>query len=431
MPPLPGPKASAPAPPAPPPDMPTGDPYLGGHRNPGHQGLWGLDATLDGASVADILLPPPPPPPLEKSISTSLSGFFQEDISKLNFDVQRRYEHDYWDREEDGDIDEPVLLRSMGINCRHGPSGGITALQADAAEVSDSIVLESGDMADELEVTLSADAAVRGAQFKWVRGEVVGRGTMGSVFRALDQETGSIFAAKEVLINQSDDKDNKLRHDLENEINILRHLEHPNIVRYLGHDCIEDSLYVYMEYMPGGSIQAVLCQFGPFEESLIAVYIRALLGGLAYLHTREPPVVHRDIKGANVLVGSNCEVKLSDFGCSKREIETMTNQMRGSIPWMAPEVIKSTGYGRAADMWSFGCVMIEMATARSPWGRFDNPIAALRKIGMGDGLPPVPDSLSPVAKDFISMCVVRDQHERLTATELLEHEFIADLLDPD
>lgn len=404
---------------------------------PGLGGLWGIDATLDNASVeqpaaaAGPHAPQAAPPalPLERSTSTSLSQFFQEDISKLNFDVQRNY--DYWDKQEDGDCDEPILLRSMGLNCQHGP-GGITSLHADAADISDSMVLEAGDVANEdMEVTLSAEAAVRGRQFKWVRGEVIGRGTMGSVFRALDQENGSIFAAKEVLINRDDDKDKKLRHDLENEINILRHLEHPNIVRYLGHDCINNALYVYMEYMPGGSIQTVLCQFGPLDECLIAVYTRALLGGLEYLHTREPPVVHRDIKGANVLVGANCDVKLSDFGCSKREIETMTNHMRGSIPWMAPEVIRATGYGRAADIWSFGCVMIEMASAKSPWGRFDNPIAALRTIGMGDGLPPVPDSLSLVCKDFISRCVVRDQHDRLTASELQGHEFVLDLLDPD
>merc|ERR1712125_93608 len=119
--------------------------------------------------------------------------------------------------------------------------------------------------------------------------------------------------------------------------------------------------------MPGGSLAQVLSTFGPLEEGLIAVYTRDLLDGLEYLHSRKPPVLHRDIKGANVLVGLDCQVKLSDFGCSKAAMQTMAQTFKGSIPWMAPEVINGTAYGRMADIWSFGCVVIEMAKAGSPW----------------------------------------------------------------
>merc|ERR1712139_594009 len=116
----------------------------------------------------------------------------------------------------------------------------------------------------------------------------------------------------------------------------------------------------------------VLNDFGAFEDSLIGTYAKQLLSGLEYLHTRSPHVVHRDIKGANVLVGVDGMVKLSDFGCSRRTLETVTKAMCGSIPWMAPEVIAHARYGRAADIWSFGCVIIEMGTATPPWGEFDN-----------------------------------------------------------
>merc|ERR1712203_1178810 len=111
--------------------------------------------------------------------------------------------------------------------------------------------------------------------------------------------------------------------------------------------------------MPGGSLAQVLSQFGPFDESLIATYAHELLEGLEYLHTREPMVLHRDIKGANILVGLDCKVKLADFGCSKRIADTLAFTIRGSIPWMAPEVIIRTGYGKKADIWSLGCVVIE------------------------------------------------------------------------
>merc|ERR1712217_753198 len=143
---------------------------------------------------------------------------------------------------------------------------------------------------------------------------------------------------------------------------------------------------------------------------------------------RSPPVVHRDVKSANVLVGLDARVKLADFGCSKRTTDTLNHTMKGSIPWMAPEVITNTGYGRRADIWSFGCVIIEMATASNPWGKFDNPMAAMLKIGMSKELPPIPDGLSECCCDFIRKCIQRDVALRPYAEELMRHEFVADLL---
>merc|ERR1712056_95852 len=169
--------------------------------------------------------------------------------------------------------------------------------------------------------------------------------------------------------------------------------------------------------MAGGSMAAVLAQFGALEESLIVVYSKALLEGLDYLHTREPPVVHRDVKGGNVLLGLDCQVKLSDFGCSKRTMETMSHTMKGSIPWMAPEVVTNVGYGRMADIWSFGCVLIEMASGKRPWGKLDNPMAAMYKIGMSEETPPLPANVTPECQDFIGVCVQRDPASRPKASD--------------
>lgn len=135
-------------------------------------------------------------------------------------------------------------------------------------------------------------------------------------------------------------------------------------------------------------------------------------------------MLHRDIKGANILVGLDCRIKLSEFGCSKRTFDTMALTLRGSIPWMAPEVIKQTGYGRRSDVWSFGCVVIEMATAGNPWGNFDNPMAAMLQIGMSDKTPPVPENVSTVCQNFIRECTLRDKNLRPLAASLLCHEFI-------
>jgi len=250
---------------------------------------------------------------------------------------------------------------------------------------------------------------------------------MGLVFRALDQKTGEVIAVKEVALDTGQGGSGEaLRGALENELKIGQALRHPRIVSFLGYDFIGQSLYIYAEYMPGGSIAQVLQQFGPLGEYLMPKCTREAAEGLEYLHRQTPPILHRDIKGANLLVGLDCQVKLADFGCSKLSDEdsTMANTMKGTIPWMAPEVIMRKGYGRKADIWSLGCVVVEMATAKPPWGRMDNPIAAMRKIGMSSELPPVPDSLSPAARSFVSRCLDRDKENRPSAADLLGHEFL-------
>eukprot|EP00929_Paragymnodinium_shiwhaense_P118465 TRINITY_DN9038_c0_g1_i1.p1 TRINITY_DN9038_c0_g1~~TRINITY_DN9038_c0_g1_i1.p1 ORF type:complete len:563 (+),score=87.29 TRINITY_DN9038_c0_g1_i1:153-1841(+) len=268
---------------------------------------------------------------------------------------------------------------------------------------------------------------VKGSAFTWMRGDMIGRGSLGRVFEALNTETGHMFAVKEVLVSNGYESDQKLRRDLENEVNIMRDLRHEHIVAYLGHDYIDGCLYLYLEHMPGGSLTQALQQFGSFDEALVAVYCKQLLLGLEYLHTRDPVVIHRDVKGGNILVSMDSSVKLADFGCSKRVQETLTQSMRGSIPWMAPEVIMHSHYGRKADIWSFGCAAIEMSTAAVPWGRMDNQMSAMFRIGMSNETPPLPKGKSPLCHDFIGLCVQRDPSVRPLSQDLLEHEFVRDL----
>jgi len=343
-------------------------------------------------------------------------------------------EHDYWDKSygsdphansgDSGPRNHAALPSTL--TCTRGPRGGVMALSLSA--FGNECSRDGGKMQATLLGTLSSPAAIHGGRFAWVRGDVLGHGSLGSVFKALDQRTGQMIAVKEVKIDQMDEHDVKFRLALENEVSICQDLKHPHIVRYLGHDYLDSRLYIYLEYMAGGSMAQVLSQFGKLDDSLIAVYTRGLLEGLEYLHTREPPVLHRDIKGANILVGLDCKVKFSDFGCSKRTTDSMSVSMRGSIPWMAPEVIKQTGYGRMADIWSFGCVLIEMGTAKHPWGHFDNQMHAMVRIGMSEDLPPFPEDGAKAMKDFIGLCVQRDKTKRPTARELLQHEFVRDIL---
>eukprot|EP00929_Paragymnodinium_shiwhaense_P059777 TRINITY_DN29916_c0_g1_i1.p1 TRINITY_DN29916_c0_g1~~TRINITY_DN29916_c0_g1_i1.p1 ORF type:complete len:877 (-),score=133.03 TRINITY_DN29916_c0_g1_i1:85-2715(-) len=318
-----------------------------------------------------------------------------------------------------------LLLSNLSIS--RGPRGGVTALSVSSKNLAAEVGKARTDGTPALTETLSSPDAVQGSNFSWVKGEVIGHGCLGVVFTALNQRTGQIFAVKQVRIDDRDKADVKFRKSLENEIEIYKELKHPKIVSYLGHDNINGNLYIYLEYMPGGSITQVLSQFGAFDESLIATYTLDLLQGLEYLHCLDPVVLHRDIKGANILVSLESRVKLSDFGCSKKAADTLSQSLRGSIPWMAPEVIQQTGYGRRSDVWSLGCVVIEMATARHPWGSLDNPVAAMMKIGMSKETPPLPDSVSDVCKDFIKQCTQRDKTLRPTASMLLQHPFVSAL----
>jgi len=145
-------------------------------------------------------------------------------------------------------------------------------------------------------------------------------------------------------------------------------------------------------------------------------------------------VVHRDIKGANVLVDLAFNVKLADFGCSKRDVQTSSFTTIGSIPWMAPEVIVQNGHGRKADIWSLGCTLIEIASAERPWGnnRFDNIMVAIRHIGMSSSTPPIAADVPTGAQHLIGCCVRRLASERWSASMLIDHEFVSDLGDtPD
>merc|ERR1712050_446641 len=153
---------------------------------------------------------------------------------------------------------------------------------------------------------------------------------------------------------------------------------------------------IFLEYVPGGSMQSVLNEFGALTPSVLQRATRDCVMGLEYLHSRDPPVVHRDIKSANLLVTLDMRVKLADFGCSKRAPVTQSFTMVGSIPWMAPEVIMhQNGYGRKADIWSLGCTVLEMGTGEQPWGKdmFSNIMFAMRHIGMTNALPDVPQSV--------------------------------------
>ncbi|KAM3265637.1 mitogen-activated protein kinase kinase kinase NPK1 [Capsicum annuum] len=264
---------------------------------------------------------------------------------------------------------------------------------------------------------------------RWRKGEMIGCGAFGRVYMGMNVDSGELLAIKEVSIAMNGASRERAQahvRELEEEVNLLKNLSHPNIVRYLGTAREAGSLNILLEFVPGGSISSLLGKFGSFPESVIRMYTKQLLLGLEYLH--ENGIMHRDIKGANILVDNKGCIKLADFGASKKVVElaTMTGakSMKGTPYWMAPEVILQTGHSFSADIWSVGCTIIEMATGKPPWSQQYQEVAALFHIGTTKSHPPIPEHLSAEAKDFLLKCLQKEPHLRPSASSLLQHPFV-------
>eukprot|EP00475_Leptophrys_vorax_P002331 TRINITY_DN11303_c0_g1_i1.p1 TRINITY_DN11303_c0_g1~~TRINITY_DN11303_c0_g1_i1.p1 ORF type:complete len:315 (-),score=24.26 TRINITY_DN11303_c0_g1_i1:42-881(-) len=264
---------------------------------------------------------------------------------------------------------------------------------------------------------------------KWKRGEMLGEGAYGKVFLGLNEMTGELMAVKQIKMTSAGDEKAMHIAALEREIVLYRKMRHRHIVAYIDmeKDESDGSLYIFLEFVSGGSIHSMLEKFGKFSESLVRVYTRQLLLGLEYLHGCK--IIHRDIKGGNVLVDRDGVIKLADFGASKAfqadgTIGEGCKSIRGSVFWMAPEVIKGDGYGRRADIWSLGCTVIEMLTGSHPWPNMDNTWSAIFHIAKTTTGPPIPDECSEDGRDFLHACFRLNPGERPSATELLQHPFV-------
>ncbi|KAJ7071114.1 MAP kinase [Mycena amicta] len=271
--------------------------------------------------------------------------------------------------------------------------------------------------------------------FKWVRGELIGRGTYGRVYLALNATTGEMIAVKQVetprtASDKNDTRQISVVQALKMESETLKVLDHQNIVQYLGFEETPTnlSMQVFLEYVPGGSIGSCLHKHGKFEEDVTKSFTSQILAGLEYLHSKG--VIHRDLKSDNILVEMSGVCKISDFGISKRtdDQNDAHTAMQGTVFWMAPEVIntKKKGYNSKIDIWSIGCVVLEMWAGTRPW-QGDEMVAVMFKLFQSKLPPPVPDGLvlTQQADDFRRKCFAINPEERPTAAELRRHAYLS------
>ena len=259
-----------------------------------------------------------------------------------------------------------------------------------------------------------ARGAVIGGRYQL--GELLGKGGFARVFKALDLETGQQLAVKEI---QKDLLSKAELPKILNEGKVLAGLSHTNIVKFV-ELIMEKQVYFVMEYISGGSLYHTMKRFGVFPESLVCIYVAQTLLALEYLHAQG--VLHRDIKGANLLVDANGRIKVADFGaCTYAQLDKRLTVI-GTPFWMAPEIIEMTSGGTAADIWSLGCTVIELLTGSPPYYTLGSMQALFKMVD--DPHPPLPANISASCQDFLLKCFVKDFAKRPTATQLLGHEWI-------
>ncbi|PIA14115.1 Pkinase-domain-containing protein [Coemansia reversa NRRL 1564] len=292
-----------------------------------------------------------------------------------------------------------------------------------------------------------------GVRFQWIKGKLIGRGSFGHVHVAINAGTGEVIAVKQIRVARrvraAEAEDARQRAQqlaaaqmMYTEVAVLRDLDHENIVQLLGFEVAGGVMSMFLEYVAGGTVQSLVQQHGPLHEPTVHSFVAQIARGLAYLHACA--IVHRDIKGANILVDETGTCKISDFGISRKaDRERLVEEVRaipadpaksvtpadpakpakpapsrmlGTVPFMAPEVVRSSEYSAAADIWAFGCVVVQMWSGRQPWDDLQEP-QVFFKLGRGEA-PSIPDDLTDAGLDFCKKCFATDPRRRWSANHL-------------
>ncbi|ELP86370.1 cell division control protein 15, CDC15, putative [Entamoeba invadens IP1] len=247
----------------------------------------------------------------------------------------------------------------------------------------------------------------------------IGCGAYGEVFVGMNADSGEFVAIKQMKITRK-----SVMNEVMEEIRLLKKLKHKHIVRYITSTESYGSLYIVMEYMESGSLLNIIKKFNKLNEALSAKYVYQILDGLSFIH--EQGIVHRDIKAANILVAKDGSVKIADFGVSVQTDNTRNGNedVVGTPNWMSPEIIMLQGTTVKADIWALGCTVLELITGNPPYYDLP-PAAALHKI-VSDEIPPIPNEISYLLRDFLLQCFQKNPLARASSTSLQSHKWFVE-----
>ena len=253
----------------------------------------------------------------------------------------------------------------------------------------------------------------------------IGKGSHGKVFKAYDRKNKRVVAVKMVEAMSKDDVQ-----ILQLECENMTKCDHPNIVRCYGIQFKGTTMFIGMEYMDVGPLSRIIQYKKKLHENILGYIAYQVLKGLVYLHKFQH-IVHRDLKPSNLLLNSEGEIKIADFGVSGRVKATEDNKRTwiGTALYMSPERIEGKDYTTNSDVWSLGLIIWECAIGYFPYfvnnqkpNNFN--ILSLRNLIVDYDIPKFPESFSDKFKDFLSCCLRRKKEERARSFELLDHPFI-------
>nr|XP_047122298.1 uncharacterized protein LOC105847098 isoform X2 [Hydra vulgaris] len=261
--------------------------------------------------------------------------------------------------------------------------------------------------------------------------KILASSAFGKVYLCISENTGKSLVMK-CIETENIDNNAKAKQEVKKfkqEVLLFKELNHERIVKYYGTTYTNTTISVVMEFMEGGSLYDKISNEGALDEKTASEKSYQILCGLEYLHNKN--IVHRDIKSANILLDLYGNCKLADFGISK-QIQTICSHAgcktsAGTPYWMSPEVITATlldiEYGKKADIWSFGCTVLEMLTTKPPWSHLD-PTPAMFRIVSSSTIPHLPDNSSNSCITFVNDCFQRDPKIRPNALQLLSYDWV-------
>ena len=259
------------------------------------------------------------------------------------------------------------------------------------------------------------------------RGQFIGRGSFGHVYRYTDEVTECCVAVKQIDVMTNDIPSESQA--VMGEVRVNEKLNHENITQFVGCCELKNTLYIVLEYMEGGSLRSKLNKIKQekapplLSDDAIMKYISDIISGLVYLHLNR--VIHRDLRAANVLLNSAETAKIADFGISK-QLGTMATQsgfttLVGNTYWRSPELIQNNidQCGRKVDVWSLGITILEMIYCTPPFMTQYEQSAYMFALCVKKEIPQIPDLVRDDIKDILKKCLIFEAEDRLHSKDIL------------